>query len=61
MIVALVLNIESTFLNIETRQNINELEVRNEALERQLKQIDPLLDKGFPVSRKEPLSMIRFW
>lgn len=58
IIIAFSINIESTFLNIETRQDINELEARNEALERQLKQIDPLPNKGFPVSQKEPLSEI---
>lgn len=60
MIIAFSINIESTFQNIKTRQDINELEARNEALERQLKQIDPWPNKGFPVSQKEPLAIITF-
>ncbi|MBO0455828.1 hypothetical protein JZO77_03625 [Enterococcus hulanensis] len=52
-IISLSMNVETYFLNIETRQNIEQLEIQNEKLERVLSQNDYLQNNSYPVSAGE--------
>lgn len=47
------MNIETYFLNVETRQNIEQLAIKNEQLERELSQKDYLQNNSYPVSASE--------
>lgn len=49
-IISLSMNIETYFLNIDTRQNVEQLEIQNEQLERVLSQNDYLQNNNYPVS-----------
>lgn len=52
-IISLSMNIETYFLNIDTRQNLEQLENQNEQLERVLSQNDYLQNNSYPVSANE--------
>lgn len=52
-IISLSMNIETYFLNVETRQNIEQVAIKNEQLERELSQKDYLQNNSYPVSASE--------